>query len=52
VVGLRGEVTEPHPQRAEIYEEYYEVYRSLYARQKDAMHRLTRLVSAGKKGLS
>ena len=48
VVRLRDEVTEPHPQRVEIYEEYYEVYRSLYAHQKDAMHRLTRLVSTGK----
>jgi xylulokinase len=37
-VRLRGEVTEP--ERTRIYEEHYEVYRSLYSATASAMHRL------------
>lgn len=40
VVKLRDEVTEPDPKRIEVYEKYYEVYRSLYPVQKDAMREL------------
>ena len=43
MVKLRDEVTEPDSQRAAVYGEYYEVYRSLYPAQKDAMHHLARL---------
>jgi xylulokinase len=42
-VRLRGEVTEP--ERTGIYEELYEVYRSLYPATKSAMHRLAELTS-------
>jgi xylulokinase len=42
-VRLREEVTEPDPERTRIYEEHYEVYRSLYPATQSAMHRLTDL---------
>jgi xylulokinase len=48
-VRLREEVTEPDPQRARIYEEHYEVYRSLYPATREAMHRLAEL-AAGSTG--
>ena len=44
-VRLREEVTEPDPERTRIYEELYEVYRSLYPATKSAMHRLADLAS-------
>ena len=47
VVKLREEVTEPDAGRAEVYDEHYEVYRSLYPATKSAMSRLTELASAG-----
>ncbi len=45
VVELREEVTEPDPQRARVYEDYYEIYRSLYPASRDAMSRLTDLAA-------
>jgi xylulokinase len=39
-VRLRDEVREPDPERTRIYEEIYEVYRSLYPATASAMHRL------------
>ncbi len=42
-VRLREEVTEPDPERTRIYEEHYEVYRSLYPATESAMHRLAGL---------
>jgi xylulokinase len=45
VVELRQEVTEPEPERAKIYEEYYEVYRSLYPATSIAMARLADLAA-------
>lgn len=47
VVSLRDEVTEPTAEHAKIYDEHYEIYRSLYGTQKDAMHRLSRLAASG-----
>jgi xylulokinase len=47
VVELREEVTEPDAERSKAYQEYYEVYRSLYPSQREAMHRLSELVVAG-----
>jgi xylose isomerase len=44
-VRLRDEITEPDPERARIYEERYEVYRSLYPATREAMHRLTDLAA-------
>ena len=44
-VRLREEVTEPDPERSSIYEEHYEVYRSLYPATESAMHRLTHLAT-------
>lgn len=41
-VVLREEVTEPDPKRVALYAEYHDIYRSLYAANKDAMHRLSR----------
>jgi xylulokinase len=41
VVKLREEITEPDTDRAKIYEEHYEVYRSLYPATRSAMSRLT-----------
>ena len=46
VVELREEVTEPDAERSKAYQEYYEVYRSLYPSQREAMHRLSELVAA------
>lgn len=46
VVRLREEITEPDPERAKVYEEHYEVYRSLYPATSAAMSRLTELASA------
>ncbi|MDQ3864372.1 MAG: xylulokinase [Actinomycetota bacterium] len=45
VVRLREEITEPDPERTKIYEEHYEVYRSLYPATSSAMSRLTDLVT-------
>ena len=45
LVKLREEVTEPDARRAKIYEGYYEVYRSLYPATREAMSRLTELVT-------
>jgi xylulokinase len=42
---MRNEITEPDPERAKVYEEYYEVYRSLYPAQREAMHRLSALAA-------
>ncbi len=42
VVKLREEADEPNPGRAKNYEEYHDIYRSLYAANRDAMHRLAR----------
>jgi xylulokinase len=47
VVELREEVTEPDEERSKAYQEYYQVYRSLYPSQKEAMHRLSELVAKG-----
>jgi len=44
-VRLREEVVEPDPQRAKIYEELYEIYRSLYPATESAMHSLTGLAA-------
>ena len=41
-VRLREEVTAPDPECTRIYEEYYEVYRSLYPATESAMHRLAK----------
>jgi xylulokinase len=45
VVKLREEITEPDTDRAKIYEEYYEVYRSLYPATRSAMSHLTDLAT-------
>jgi xylulokinase len=45
VVELREEVTEPDGERSKIYEEYYEVYRSLYPATSSAMSRLADLAA-------
>ncbi|MDP8899728.1 MAG: hypothetical protein M3N33_00965 [Actinomycetota bacterium] len=50
MVRLREEVTEPDPGRAEAYEEYYRVYRSLYPATREAMARLGELASGGEGG--
>jgi xylulokinase len=47
VVELREEVTEPDAERSKAYQEYYQVYRSLYPSQREAMHRLSELVAKG-----
>ena len=44
-VRLREEVTEPDPEREEIYEDYYEVYRELYPATESTMHRLAELAT-------
>ena len=44
-VRLRDEVTEPDPKRTRIYDQLYEVYRSLYPATKEAMHRLAELAA-------
>lgn len=50
VVELREEVTEPDLERSKIYEEYYEIYRSLYPATSSAMSRLTALADASSRG--
>jgi len=45
VVKLREEITEPDEERSKIYEEHYEVYRSLYPATSSAMSRLTDLAA-------
>ncbi len=45
VVELRQEITEPEPEISKVYEEYYEVYRSLYPATSSAMSRLTDLAA-------
>ena len=45
VIELREEVTDPDAERSRIYEEYYEVYRSLYPATSSAMSHLTDLVA-------
>jgi len=45
VVELREEITEPNPERSKVYEEYYEVYRSLYPATSSAMSRLADLAT-------
>jgi xylulokinase len=49
-VRLREEVTEPDPERTRIYEEHYEVYRSLYPTTGSAMHRLAELAAGSANG--
>jgi xylulokinase len=49
VVRLREEISEPDTDRAKIYEEHYEIYRSLYPATSSAMSRLTDL-AAGSTG--
>ncbi|HEU4847496.1 MAG TPA: xylulokinase [Rubrobacteraceae bacterium] len=44
-VRLRGEVTEPDPERTRIYDQLYEVYRSIYPATREAMHRLAELAA-------
>lgn len=48
LVKLREEVSEPEPEQVVIYEELYEVYRSLYPTTKATMHQLSKFVSAAK----
>jgi xylulokinase len=50
LVKLREEVTEPDARRAEAYEGYYEVYRSLYPATRGAMSRLTALATEAADG--
>jgi xylulokinase len=45
VVKLREEITDPDTDRANIYEEHYEIYRSLYSATSTAMSRLTDLAA-------
>ena len=45
VVVLREQTTEPDPERMKIYEEHYEVYRSLYPATSSSMSRLTDLAA-------
>ena len=49
-VRLREEVTEPDPERNRIYEEHYEVYRSLYPAIRSATSRLTDLAANSANG--
>ena len=49
-VRLREEVTEPDPERMKIYEEHYEVYRSLYPATETAMHSLAQLALESERG--
>jgi len=46
VVGLREEVTEPDGERRKVYDELYEIYRSLYGANREAMRRLSAFASA------
>jgi xylulokinase len=45
LVKLREEITEPDARRAQAYEGYYDVYRSLYPATRGVMSRLTELVA-------
>ena len=45
VVTLREEITEPDTDRAKVYEEHYEIYRSLYPATSPAMSRITDLAA-------
>jgi xylulokinase len=45
VVRLREEIAEPDPERSKVYEEYYEIYRSLYPATSSAMSRLADLAA-------
>jgi xylulokinase len=45
VVRLREEITEPDTDRAKIYEEHYEIFRSLYPATSTAMSHLTDLAA-------
>jgi xylulokinase len=45
VVRLREGITEPDPERTKVYEEYYEIYRSLYPATSSAMSGLTDLAA-------
>jgi xylulokinase len=49
-VRLREEVTEPDPERTKVYEEHYEVYRSLYPATREAMHHLADLADETERG--
>jgi xylulokinase len=44
-VRLREEITEPDTDRAKIYEEHYEIFRSLYPATSTAMSHLTDLAA-------
>jgi xylulokinase len=46
VVRLREEITEPDPQRSKVYEQHYEVYRSLYPATRSTMSRLSDLAAS------
>jgi xylulokinase len=45
VVELREGITEPEPERSKSYEDYYDVYRSLYPATRSAMSRLADLAA-------
>ena len=45
-VRLREELTEPDERRSKAYEEHYAVYRSLYAANREVMHRLSELAGS------
>jgi xylulokinase len=45
IVGLREEVTEPDGERTKLYDELYQVYRSLYRANQKAMHQLSKLAA-------
>jgi xylulokinase len=49
-VRLREDITEPDANRTRIYEEYYEVYRSLYPATREAMHRMAELAAGSTVG--
>ena len=49
-VRLREEVAEPDPERTRIYEQHYEVYRSLYPATREAVHRLAGLATGSVDG--
>jgi xylulokinase len=49
-VRMREEVTEPDRERTSIYEEHYQLYRSLYPATESAMHRLTDLATGSADG--
>jgi xylulokinase len=44
-VELREGITEPEPERSKSYEDYYDVYRSLYPATRSAMSRLADLAA-------